>query len=81
MTSLLWFVLGCWVGCTAGVLLFALTHIVGDGDQVNGMALEPAFRPEQKRISRDERLLARPLKKSAVRATKTRRRIPALHAQ
>jgi hypothetical protein len=44
MTSLFWFMLGCWLGCAGGFLLFAAMQIMRDGDRVADAALDNAVR-------------------------------------
>ena len=34
MTAFLWFLLGLWVGCSAGFLLFACLQVSRDGERV-----------------------------------------------
>jgi hypothetical protein len=36
MTAFLWFLLGLWVGCSAGFLLFACSQVARDGERATG---------------------------------------------
>ena len=52
MTAFLWFLVGLWVGCSAGFLLFASLQVSRDGERV---ADEGAIRGRERRVSLHDR--------------------------
>ena len=54
MTAFLWFLVGLWVGCSAGFLLFASLQVSRDGERV---AAEGAIRGRERRVSLHDRRL------------------------
>jgi hypothetical protein len=43
MTSMLWFMLGCWIGCGAGFLLCALAQMQSEPARVADLPLRTAL--------------------------------------
>ena len=54
MTTMFWFLLGLWVGCSAGVLLVGCMFVARDGAQRADAALHRLYRADR-RIGRHDR--------------------------
>lgn len=56
MTAFLWFLLGLWVGCSAGFLLFACLQVARDGERATDAGTIPGL--ERRANLHDRRMQA-----------------------
>jgi hypothetical protein len=68
MTATSWFLLGLWVGCSAGFLLSACVSVARDGEQRSDSALKKLRSAARRVASHNERIRVNLLRMKTARA-------------